>query len=376
MARKVTWPPKRKPHKSSGLERIRVKGRDYYLGAPGSPEADAEYARLLVLLAPAVSAGLPPPPAHSPPASQLSVADVVAAWWREESSRYDLASREPQQFRYSLKPLLAMFGQSPAARFGANELEQVQLAMARGDWPGCKDGSLCRNVCNRRIVRIRTVWRWADRKGLVPGGAWGNLRSLPELSRADGRARQTPRPAAATADQVEAVAIRCRTVVGAMVRLQWLTGMRSGELRTMQAGDVDLAGDVWIYRPGRHKGLWRGQDRSVAIGPEAQKVLEPWLNGKRLVDYVFPPAVRRPGGRTHYSDTGYGNAVRRAAQKAGLPPEWRAYSTRHGAKNRLTRQIGLDGARAVLGQRSLGTTAGYGDALDLDAAVDAARRFG
>ena len=39
---------------------------------------------------------------------------------------------------------------------------------------------------------------------------------------------------------------------------------------------------------------------------------------------------------------------------------------------RVTRELGLDAARSFLGQKSLGTTNEYGDALDLQAAARAA----
>jgi hypothetical protein len=39
-----------------------------------------------------------------------------------------------------------------------------------------------------------------------------------------------------------------------MVRLQLLTGMRSGELFIMRAADIDTIGKVWLYRPGSDQG--------------------------------------------------------------------------------------------------------------------------
>jgi len=41
--------------------------------------------------------------------------------------------------------------------------------------------------------------------------------------------------------------------VWAMVELQWLTGMRSGEVTRMRTGEIDTTGKLWIYRPSRHK---------------------------------------------------------------------------------------------------------------------------
>jgi integrase len=65
--------------------------------------------------------------------------------------------------------------------------------------------------------------------------------------------------------------------VAAMIRLQRLAGMRPGEVVIMRPGDVDRSGTVWIYRPGKHKTDYRGHEREIYLGPQAQEVLLPWL---------------------------------------------------------------------------------------------------
>jgi hypothetical protein len=52
------------------------------------------------------------------------------------------------------------------------------------------------------------------------------------------------------------------------------------------------------------------------------------------------------------------------------------YRARHAAKDRVTRELGLDAARSFLGQKSIATTDGYGEAIDLKTAVEAAKRLG
>jgi integrase len=62
-----------------------------------------------------------------------------------------------------------------------------------------------------------------------------------------------------------------------MVRLQLLSGMRTCEVLVMRDADIDTTGDVWVYRPHRHKNRNRGKERVVFLGPQAQEVLRPWL---------------------------------------------------------------------------------------------------
>jgi integrase len=58
-----------------------------------------------------------------------------------------------------------------------------------------------------------------------------------------------------------------------MVQVQLLTGMRPGEVCRLCPAEIDKSGPVWIYRPRRHKGDWRGKERAIAIGPKAQEIL-------------------------------------------------------------------------------------------------------
>ena len=366
MARKATWPPKRTLH-ASGQEKVRWKGRDYYLGLPGTAAADEAYRKLLLQLAPTRPIGIPAPI----PVEIVTVEGVVARWRVEELPRYAKTSREPSQFYYSVQPLLALFGSTPAAEFDAAALEQLQLAMASGSWNGKPGWN--RNVVNRRIVRLRTIWRWAERRKLVPMGAWSNLQSLRGLSGNDARVRQSGPRGSVTEEQLAKIIAKAKRVVGAMLRLQWLTGMRSGEVRIMRGCDIDQS--TWIYTPSRHKMQHRGQTRRVLLDAEAQEIVKVWMLKKSPTAYLFPPATCRPNGNPCYTDNGYAQAARRAADKAGVPG-FHPYMLRHAAKQRLTRLFGLDVARAVLGQKSLGTTNDYGDAMDLTLAEEAMKKSG
>jgi integrase len=309
------------------------------------------------------------------------VADVIAAWWREEAPRYSEAGHEREQFRLSLAPVLRLYGEAPAAAFRARELEAVQLAMASGSWLTPRErkargdrypAGWCRNVVNRRVVRVRTLWRWAERRGLVPEGSWANLLTLPGLARNDARVRHTERVRPAAWGEVRAVARHCPRPVRSMLILQWWSGMRSGEVRALCPGDVDTSGPVWLYRPGSHKNAWRGQDRVVALGRKCQSVLRPWLGGDPASPAFRPTRLTDAAG---YSACYYAQAIRRAAAAAGVKG-FHAGKCRHSFKQRVTRALGLDAARAALGQLSVGTTNGYAAGVDLAAAVDAARRLG
>lgn len=382
MGRKPTWPPKVQHHKS-GRDRVRIRGQDIYLGPTDSDEAKAAYARLLAQMTGPDS----PIPAVGNVASTKTVADVVAEWWIGPGQDYSQRGRELKQYQSTFRPLLRLHGPTYADEFGLDQLEEVQRAMASGSWlteeerkeltDRGKEVNWCRNVVNRRIVRIRTVWRWAEQKKLVPAGAWSALRTLRGLTTNNPRVRNTAKRKAPSAEQVEALAKACPPFVQVMIRLQILSGMRPGEVRVMRPCDIDR-GDpaLWIFRPYQHKNEWRNYEKLVPLGPACQELLAPLLEHTPPEAWLFPArrgrGILQEGeygrqGDKPYSDSGYSHAVARAAVKAGLPG-LHGYLMRHHAKQRITRDHGLDVARAVLGQKSISTTDGYGDSLDMDLA--------
>src|SRR5262245_6271529 len=98
-----------------------------------------------------------------------------------------------------------------------------------------------------------------------------------------------------------------------MVELQRLTGMRPGEVRSLRPIDVERSENVWLYRPSRHKTQWRGKERVVAIGPKAQAVLAPFLDGRAPESFAFSPGEAMDRKR----------AEMRAKRRSRVPPSQR-----------------------------------------------------
>jgi integrase len=88
---------------------------------------------------------------------------------------------------------------------------------------------------------------------------------------------------------VDAVLAFVSPQVGAMIELQRITGMRSGEVNTMRACDINIAGKVWVYTPEHHKTAWHGHGRQVYLGPKAQRIIRPFLKVD-VQAYLFSPA--------------------------------------------------------------------------------------
>jgi integrase len=366
MARKPAFPPPIHKH-SSGQARVYWKGQVHYLGLYGSAEAQAAYARLVEEIR---STGNASGKARE---AALSVKALVSEWERHMGRRYAASSREPVQFRRALAVVLRLYGHQPAASFDTLALMNVQQAMASGSWMTEEEKARsekkkrridwCRNVVNRQIVRIRTVWRWAESRKLVPVGTWSSLLTVEGLGRNDPTVRHTKPQVAANFEDVKKVLKHCGATVQTMLLVQWWSGCRSGEVRLMRREEIDCSGEVWYYRPTSHKMAYKGQERVIPLGRKCQAVLRPYLAKAGLLFEA------RPG--SPYSMFSYAQHIRRAARKANVQG-FHGYLCRHAAKQRLTRQFGLDAARAVLGQKSLGTTNGYASQQDLLTATQVA----
>jgi len=310
-------------------------------------------------------------------------------------------TKEVLTIKYALRELLKHVPNLRAEDFGPKRLKQVRQALV-------EEGRLSRHEINRRVQIWRRMFKWAASEELVPAHVYEALRTVDGLRRGRTPARE-PEPVTSVAEaHVRAVLPYASPTVAAMIELQLLTGMRSGELVQMRPCDIDMSGPVWLYTPPRHKTAYRGYQRTVPIGRKGQQILRPFLN--RPVDaYLFSPkdsdryrrqmrsenrktplsCGNRPGTNRkadparvpsdRYTSESYYRAVQyaiRAARKAGVDvPDWHPHQLRHTAATRIRKQFGLDAARAMLGHRSLQITDDYAE-IDRNLAIKVASRLG
>jgi integrase len=151
-----------------------------------------------------------------------------------------------------------------------------------------------------------------------------------------------PEPVAPVEDiVVDAVVPLLNRHVRGLVEFQRLTGCRPGEACRVRRRDIDVSGEVWVYRPTYHKTAWRGKTRVVAIGPRAQALLRKFFTSDPD-NYLFNP--RRAVEEV--------NAERAAKRKT---PRWPSH-LRHNAARRKTKP-----KRTPKGRY---TRVSYGQAID------------
>ena len=170
----------------------------------------------------------------------------------------------------ALRPLRQLYGRTPANEFGPKKLKAVRQHMV--------ESGLSRGVVNTRIGRIKRMFKWAVAEELIPPSVYHGLQAVSGLTFGRSAARETE-PIRPVPDFYVAVVLPFVSPhVAAMIKFQWLTGMRPGELVLMRPCDIDTSGDIWIYEPFDHKNRWRGHRKQIPLGPEAQRMLQPFLD--------------------------------------------------------------------------------------------------
>jgi integrase len=139
------------------------------------------------------------------------------------------------------------------------------------------------------VNRLRHVFKWAVENELIPPAVHQGLAAVKGLQVGRSEAKESDPVEAVAEGFVDCVVNHLSPHIGAMVRLQILSGMRSGEVCGIRGCDVETSGKIWVYRPPRHKNAHRGHKRVIHLGPQAQKVLEPFLKPDTQA-YLFSPA--------------------------------------------------------------------------------------
>jgi integrase len=261
--------PSYRKHRPSGRAVVTLAGKDHYLGKWGSAESRERYERFI---AEWLASGRVTTPGPRRSHDDGTVNELVAAYWSHLERRYTGHTREAllDRQRQAFRPLAELYGEQPLADFGPASLKAVRARMVT-------DG-LTRGEVNRRVSIIRRMIRWGVSEELAPADLAHRLDAIEHLCRGELDVREGRKVQPVPSEHVEPVLARVAPEVAAMVRLQVLSGMRSGEVTAMRPCDVDRSGGVWEYRPQRHKTEHHGKERLILLGPRAQDVLRPFLD--------------------------------------------------------------------------------------------------
>jgi len=268
MPRLIHSTPKYRRHRASGQAIVTLDGVDHYLGRYGTKASKDKYDRLIgEWLA---RKRVPAPD----PSGDLTITELAIRYWRFAESYYRKNGQSTgvtPGIKVALRSLRNAYGPTRAADFGPLALQAVQQRMV--------DAGLSRPYINENIARIKRMFRWAVSQELVPESVYRALAAVPGLKKGKTEARE-PAPIGPVPDPVvDATLPYLPPVVADMVRFHRLVGCRPSEVCLIRPCDIDRSGEVWCNVPESHKTEHRDRERRIYIGPKAQSILLPYLNG-------------------------------------------------------------------------------------------------
>lgn len=372
--------PKYCLHKRSGHARVKINGQEIFLGWYGTTESLRKYDRLIAELgtAPAVAS---PAAATQDAWQELTLVELMAAYLAHARSYYPSTSVEPDRIIEAIRVLRDLYGKTLAIDFSPKHLQAVRHAMI-GQGIG-------RKLINGRANKIKRMFKWAAVECLLPPTVYDALKHVEGLRRGYTEAKESPPVLPVSEADIQATLPHLSPVVADIVRIQRLTGARPSEICTLTPGAVDRTGDIWGYHLAEHKTSWKGKDRTICIGPQAQAILLPYL--LRADDaYCFSPieseerrrAERHEQRRTplsygnrrgsnrkskprrtpgdHYTRDSYRKAIHRACDLADIP-RWSPNRLRHSAATEIRQKYGLEAAQVALGHARADVTQIYAE---------------
>lgn len=255
---------------------------------------------------------------------------------------------------------------------------------------------------NGRLFAMKQAFVWAaTERGLIPEGVAGAMMMVQPLKRGRSEAKEPKKIQPVKWSHVQDAMNASPQVLRDMIELQWLTGMRSGELVMMTPAEIDRA---HVYRPRNHKMERAGGERSIPLGPRAWKIVARYAHGLDPGAFLFSPKVsveqmltaknakrstpiscgNRRGSNVkrhafikpgeHYTPASYRRAIRYACTRAGVP-RWHPHQVRHAFGTRVRERFNFESASNALGHGAPAATVLYAE-KSLKVAAKVARKIG
>ncbi len=270
------------------------------------------------------------------------------------------------QVKRAMEQLAEMYGTVPASELTGPMVAKLRDAiLSLGHY---RDKKITVGTGNGRLVIWKQAYKWAREKELVNAVSMADVLAVAPLKVGRCAARVTAAVMPVSREDVDKTLAVCGQGIKDMVELQWLTGMRPGEVCNLRPCDVNRIKAVWIYCPHTHKTEHKDKTRRIAIGPQAQAILARYMT-RSLSSYCFiTSACLFPDGsgpgrftskRPMYPDR-YLRFIWHACDLAKVTL-WKPNQLRHAWATRMREQFGIEAASDGLGHSSVDMTEIYAE---------------
>ncbi|MEZ5943219.1 MAG: tyrosine-type recombinase/integrase [Planctomycetaceae bacterium] len=349
--------PKYALHRATGQARVRIQGKDHYLGEYNSPESKQRY-RVLIEQWKLQQRAFEYP--------EMSVGELALLYLEHAQSYYvkdGQVTSEVSCIKAALRPLIRLFRNCLVSEFSPSKLRRTRDEFI--------SSGVTRYTINKNIGRIVRMFGWAVSMEYSPPHIVAALREVDGLKAGRTTAPESDPVKPVSLSDVDAIRLCLAEPLWGAIQFQLATACRPGEALSLRMCDVNRTGDVWTYCPEQHKTQHHGKKRTILIGPMAQQVLDDFDTED---DTAFVFAVPNTEGRSAYRRHSYTVAVRRACKKAGIPV-WRPNQLRHTAATAIRRAADLETAKTILGHSEIRITEIYAE-RDLDKARQVIAQIG
>lgn len=239
------------------------------------------------------------------------------------------------------------------------------------------DGGWSRNYVNACVGCIKRLWKWAASEELATAEIYQRISTVEGLRKGRSNAKETKPVKPVAWSQVKPMLRKVSRPVRAMIKLQFLTGMRPGEVVILRACDINREKPIWEYRPSIYKTEHVDQERVIYLGPKAQEIIQKFFSSDPEA-YLFSPKearrLRKRRVNDHYSVDTYLQAIQYGCGQAKVAV-FTPLQLRHTAATRIRKRHGIEVARIILGHSTAFTTEIYAEA-DRDKAMKVMGKMG
>lgn len=315
------------------------------------------------------------------PARTISLYELAFEQYLVKNPPNDRADRDNIITAFEI--LLELFPNIDTAKFTADHLLLFRNNIARRI--SKKTGKVFSvGYCNKLMGFVRAVFYWGMQPNtralfetdiippLVSETLGFALSKVPLLKAGDGR--DDKKRNAVPIEAIEAVLRYLPPIMADLMWVQYLTGMRPGEVCKMHVGDIKRTkaefaevsylydGETWLYVLPGHKTEKRIGGRAIPLGAEEQDILSKYMSPDPAM-----PIFRNKRGKA-ISGPLYSRTVAEVIEDHGLT-KFVPYQIRHTNLTRTSKAYGRDTARAVAGHTTETMTARY-DHSDLEKAFE------
>ena len=163
--------PSYRLHKSSGLAVVLLNGKDFYLGKHGSSESRNKYEQLVAEWL--TNNQQIPSLNDSKPTADQTVNELFLAYWRYAQSYYRKdgeSTSEQGLIKLAIRPLVELYGRTPASAIGSLSLNAVRQRMI--------DNDISLNMFNKYVGIIKRMFKWGSENELVALGVYHSLQTV------------------------------------------------------------------------------------------------------------------------------------------------------------------------------------------------------